>query len=104
MPRFVYRVLLGLAVNRALGVGPLALTQPNYTPATIARDLASVGDDDMAPLMESWLAAFQKIHPAVKKGTRWEHLTSATAVTALALEIADVAPIAREPGPAEVTR
>lgn len=104
MLRFAFLLLLGIAATRALGAGLVDPTLPAYAPATIvAGEFASVGDDDMAPLMESWFSTFQKIHPAVKKGTRWEHLTSATAVAALTLEIADVAPIAREPWPAEVT-
>ena len=95
--------LLALSIAQTHAKGVVDPQLPSYTPATqIKGNLSSVGDDDMAPLMDAWLQAFQKFQPLLQKGPRWQHLTSATAVAALALEIADIAPIAREPWPAEL--
>jgi ABC-type phosphate transport system substrate-binding protein len=64
--------------------------------------ISSIGDDAMQPLMIAWLAAFQERQPGIQKGVRWQHLGSATAIGALMFEIADVAPLAREPWPSEL--
>jgi len=96
-------LLLALSITQTQGEGVVDPQLPSYTPAPqIKGKLSSVGDDDMAPLMDAWLQAFQKFQPLLQKGAHWQHLTSATAVAALALEITDIAPIAREPWPSEL--
>lgn len=83
--------------------GPLDPTLPAYQPEqAVAGGLNSVGDDAIEPLMDAWLAAFQKHQPGVRRGERWTHPGGAAAFSALMLEVADVAPLGREPWPAEL--
>lgn len=83
--------------------GPLDPALPDYRPEQpVAGGLDSVGDDTTGPLMEAWLAAFQKHQPGITRGPRWSHPGSAAALGALMLEITDVAPLARDPWPTEL--
>lgn len=94
--------LLGL-VGALHAAGPLDPTLPDYRPEQpVAGGLSSVGDDTLAPLMDAWLAAFQKHQPGITRGARWSHPGSAAAIGALMLEITDVAPLGRELRPVEL--
>ncbi|MBB5502734.1 substrate-binding domain-containing protein [Paraburkholderia sp. MM5384-R2] len=59
--------------------------------------LSSVGDDAMGPLLDAWLAAFERRQPGIHRGPHWRHAGSATAFGALMFGDADIAPLAREP-------
>lgn len=91
----------GLLRLQAAGLldGALPLYQPEQA---IKGGLNSVGDDAMEPLMNAWLAAFQKYQPNITRGNRWQHPGGSAAFSALMLEITDVAPLGREPWPAEL--
>lgn len=94
--------LLGL-VGALHAAGPLDPSLPDYRPAQpVAGGLSSVGDDTIEPLMDAWLAAFQKHQPGITRGARWSHPGSAAALGALMLEVTDVAPLARDPWPTEL--
>ena len=67
----------------------------------VAGKLSSVGDGAMGELMNAWFAAFRMRQHEVRAG-RWEHTGDATAIGALMFEFADIAPLAREPQPAEL--
>jgi ABC-type phosphate transport system substrate-binding protein len=67
-----------------------------------AREITSVGDAAMAPLMDAWLAALQRRQPGLQKGSRWTHGSDEVVFGALMFELADMAPLAREPAPAEL--
>lgn len=83
--------------------GTLDPTLPDYQPEqTVSGGLNSVGDDAMEPLMNAWLAAFQKYQPGIARGERWRHPGGAAAMSALMFETPDVAPLGREPWPAEL--
>ncbi|MDB6113496.1 MAG: ABC-type phosphate transport system, substrate-binding protein [Lacunisphaera sp.] len=83
--------------------GPLDAALPGYkAEQTVGGGLNSVGDDALEPLMTAWLAAFQKYQPGVVRGERWSHPGGAAAFSALMLEVTDVAPLGREPWPAEL--
>ncbi|MDI1318622.1 MAG: substrate-binding domain-containing protein, partial [bacterium] len=64
--------------------------------------LNSVGDDALEPLMNAWLAAFQRHQPGIVRGEQWAHPGGAAAFSALMFETTDVAPLGREPWPAEL--
>ncbi|WP_346778697.1 substrate-binding domain-containing protein [Burkholderia sp. Ac-20353] len=64
--------------------------------------LSSVGDDAMGPLLDAWLAGFERRQHGIRKGSHWWHAGSATAFGALMFGDADVAPLAREPLPTEL--
>ncbi|PMS28850.1 phosphate ABC transporter substrate-binding protein [Paraburkholderia rhynchosiae] len=64
--------------------------------------LSSVGDDAMGPLLDAWLAAFERRQPGIHRGPHWRHAGSATAFGALMFGDADIAPLAREPLPTEL--
>lgn len=94
-------LLAGLAPLHA--AGPLDRALPDYRPEqSVSGGLNSVGDDAIEPLMQAWLAAFQKHQPGVVRGERWSHPGGAAALGALMLEVTDVAPLGREPWPAEL--
>jgi ABC-type phosphate transport system substrate-binding protein len=98
--RIVALLLLAGALRAA---GPLDPALPEYKPEqTVRGGLNSVGDDAIEPLMNAWLAAFQKHQPGVTRGERWAHPGGAAAFGALMLETTDVAPLGREPWPAEL--
>jgi ABC-type phosphate transport system substrate-binding protein len=83
--------------------GPLDPALPDYRPEQpVVGGLNSVGDDMIGPLMDAWLAAFQKHQPGITRGARWSHPGSAAALGALMLEITDVAPLTRELLPVEL--
>jgi ABC-type phosphate transport system substrate-binding protein len=76
---------------------------PTYQPERVINaGINSIGDDAMGALMSAWLAGFQKIQPDARQGARWEHVSSASAFSALMFEIADIAPLSREPLPSEL--
>src|SRR5438105_721725 len=90
-----------LAAGNAGASGTLDAALPAYQPQhAVAGELSSIGDVAMQPLMDAWLAAFRAHHAGVRPG-RWEHASDATAIGALMFETADIAPLAREPQPAE---
>ncbi len=100
MKRIAALLVLAGALRAA---GPLDPALPGYWPEqTVSGGLNSVGDDALEPLMNAWLAAFQKHQPAVTRGERWSHPGGAAAFGALLLETTDVAPLGREPWPAEL--
>jgi len=93
-------LLLAGALHAA---GPLDPALPDYRPGPQVRGgLNSIGDDTMAPLMDAWLAAFHAHQPGVVRGDRWRHPGNAAALGALIFEIADVAPLSREPQATEL--
>ena len=92
-----------LAAAPLSAAGTLDPALPPYRPeAAVHGALNSVGDDALAPLMDAWLAALQKFQPGLARGERWQHPGGGAAVGALMLEVADVAPLGREPWPAEL--
>jgi len=98
-----YCALAGLLVARLGGAGTVDPALPAYQPeARVQGGLNSVGDDALAPLMDAWLAAFQRHQPAVTRGERWQHPGGAAAMGALMLELTDVAPLGRDFWPAEL--
>jgi ABC-type phosphate transport system substrate-binding protein len=95
--------LLLLIVGALHAAGSLDPALTEYRPEQPVRGpLNSVGDATMEPLMEAWLAAFQQHHPDVVRGARWQHPGNDAAIGALMFETADVAPLTREPLPAEL--
>lgn len=99
--------LAALAAGAALIIsGSVAHAQdgplPPYRPVAVSCELNSVGDGSMAPLMDALFTAYQKAQPGVRKGSRWDHQRAERAMPALMFELADMAPLAREPRPAEV--
>ena len=56
----------------------------------------------MGPLMDAWLGALRQQQPDIVRGPRWQHAGDAAAIGALMFELADVAPMARAPLPAEL--
>jgi ABC-type phosphate transport system substrate-binding protein len=92
-----------LTSGAAFAAGTFDAALPVYQPEReVSGEISSVGDDAMEPLMAAWLVAFQKKQPAIRKGARWEHMSGATAFGALMFEIADIAPLAREPSATEL--
>jgi hypothetical protein len=80
-----------------------AQTLPAYQPeAEVGGSLSSIGDGTMRPLMDAWFAAFRTRQPGVQKAARWEHKSDGTAFGALLFELADMAPLARDPLPSEL--
>jgi len=63
---------------------------------------ASIGDPAMGPAMDALRAAFAKGHPAAKPSLAWDHSAQSRAIGALMYERADLAPITRDFGPAEL--
>ncbi len=95
--------LLALAALPLRASGPLDPALPPYrAEQSVSGGLSSVGDDALAPLMEAWLAAFQRHQPGVTRGERWQHPGGAAAFGALLMEVTDVAPMSRDPWPAEL--
>lgn len=66
-------------------------------PADSAGAIDSIGDKRLQPLMDAWLAAFQRTHPCIARGKQWRHGSDATVFPALMFETADIAPLARAP-------
>jgi ABC-type phosphate transport system substrate-binding protein len=94
-------VLGWTAAVPAFALGRVDSSLPAYQPERqAAGELSSVGDGSMKALMDAWLSAFRERQPGTRPG-RWEHTSDATAVGALMFEFADIAPLAREPQPAE---
>lgn len=76
---------------------------PAYRPdAHLKGMLNCVGDDSMGPLLDAWLAAFERYQPGIARGPHWSHAGDATAFGALMFGDADIAPLAREPLPTEL--
>ena len=91
------------AAGNVLAAGVTDPALPAYQPERkVAAEISSIGDDAMKRLMDAWWLEFQKRQPEVHRGARWEHLNAATAFGALMFEVADVAPLAREPLPSEL--
>src|SRR5439155_22994010 len=92
-----------LGSSDLFAAGTLDAALPVYQSGREVRgSISSMGDDAMQPLMVAWLTAFQKKQPGVRRGARWEHAGPATAFGALMFELADLAPLARNPSPAEL--
>lgn len=64
-------------------------------------EIRSVGSDGMKSLMESWMHGFQRLHPRIRKGDRWEHLGTLNGFHALLVGETDLAPMGRELWPSE---
>ena len=104
-----WRSLRACLVLGAAIIGPQATAAGNADPAvpayqsreSVSGPLGSMGDDAMKSLMDKWLAAFRERQPAIATG-RWEHKGAGTVFGALMFELADMAPLAREPLPAEI--
>ena len=85
-----------------------ALTPSPTQPAThVARaepseDITSMGDPSIAALMDAWLSALRSRQPGLRKGSPWTHSSAAVVFGALMFEVADMAPLAREPLPTEL--
>ncbi|HEX7910082.1 MAG TPA: substrate-binding domain-containing protein [Paraburkholderia sp.] len=76
---------------------------PAYRPDTnLSGTLNCIGDDAMGPLLDAWLAAFERYQPGIRRGPNWRHAGSATAFGGLMFGDADIAPLAREPLPTEL--
>ncbi len=100
MSRTAALLLLAGALRAA---GPPDPALPPYQPEQpVSGGLSSVGDDALEPLMNAWLAAFQKHQPGIARGPLWSHPGGAAAFSALMFETADVAPLSREPWPTEL--
>ena len=56
----------------------------------------------MAPLMEAWLSALRSRQGGPRKGTPWTYPSDGVVFGALMFELADMAPLAREPLPTEL--
>ena len=86
----------------------LAMTPSATKPAThVARsdlpeEITSMGASSMATLMDSWLSALQAQQPGLRKGSPWTHSSDDVVFGALMFELADLAPLAREPLPTEL--
>ena len=81
MKRTAALLLLAGALRAA---GPLDPALPDYQPEQqVGGGLNSVGDDAIEPLMNAWLAAFQKHQPGITRGERWSHPGGAAAFGAL---------------------
>jgi ABC-type phosphate transport system substrate-binding protein len=94
---------LALGSSEAFAAGVLDPALPVYQPGREVRGaISSMGDEAMQPLMVAWLTAFQKRQPGVRRGQPWQHAGAATAFGALMFELADIAPLARDPSPAEL--
>src|SRR5436190_7713896 len=52
----------------------------------VRAELNSLGDNTMDTLMNDWLRAFQVSQPKVQKGSHWEFLGTAVAISALMFE------------------
>jgi ABC-type phosphate transport system substrate-binding protein len=87
------------AAIAANGVADIPVYQPQ---ANLSGTLSCVGDDTMGPLLDAWLAGFEKRQPDIRRGPHWRHAGSATAFGALMFGDADIAPLAREPLPTEL--
>ena len=94
---------LFLGSSDLIAAATLDAALPVYQPEhQVKGSINSIGDDAMQTVMAAWLAAFQKKQPGVRRGTRWEHAGASTAFGALMFELADIAPLARNPSPAEL--
>jgi ABC-type phosphate transport system substrate-binding protein len=104
-PRRIVALLCCIAalcgVAESMAADPVDAVLPAYrAEGRVTGELSSIGDGAMKGLMDAWLAAFLKRQPGVRPG-RWEHASDAAAIGALMFETADIAPLAREPQPAE---
>ena len=91
-----------LVAGNVMAVGVVDPSLPAYRPERkVVAEMSSIGDDAMKRLMDAWWNEFQKRQPDIRRG-RWEERNPATAFGALMFEIADVAPLAREPLPSEL--
>lgn len=79
-----------------------AALPPYHPDAGVAGALSSMGDPAMASLMDAWLAGLREAQPGISRGPVWDHSAAAKAFGALMFELADVAPLARDPLPTEL--
>lgn len=99
------KAALFLLAGALRAAGPLDPALPGYQPEqTVSGGLSNVGDDALEPLMNAWLAAFQKHQPGVVRGEPWSHPGGAAAFSALMFETADVTRLGREPWLAELAK
>lgn len=81
---------------------PWELELPSYQPRSgLSGVLHSVGADTMDEIVFDWIRAFRRLHPQL--GMTMEARASLTAAPALTSGLADVAPVARELLPSEMT-
>jgi len=72
------------------------------TRSDLREDITSMGDPSMAPLMDAWLSALRSREPILHKGSPWTYPSDGVVFGALMFEVADMAPLAREPLPTEL--
>lgn len=94
---------LTLGSSNLSSAATLDAALPVYEPESqVSGGISSEGDAAMEPLMVAWLSEFQIKQPGVRRGARWEYGDGSTAFGALMFEIADLAPLAREPSASEL--
>lgn len=95
-------MLLGVSMS-VLAVTPSAAKPVTHaTRSQPPGDITSMGDPSMAPLMDAWLSALRSRQPELRKGSPWLHPSDDVVFGALMFELADMAPLAREPLPTEL--
>jgi ABC-type phosphate transport system substrate-binding protein len=72
------------------------------TRSDLREDITSMGDPSMAPLMDAWLSALRSRQHGLRKGSPWTYPSDDVVFGALMFELADMAPLAREPLPTEL--
>ena len=72
------------------------------TRSDLPEQITSMGASSMAILMDSWLSALRAQQPGLRKGSPWTHSSDDVVFGALMFELADMAPLAREPLPTEL--
>jgi ABC-type phosphate transport system substrate-binding protein len=93
--------LAALVPNAGIGQPPSPALS-SAARSAFALKITSMGDPAMAPLMDAWLSALQSRQPDLRKGSPWIHPSADVAFGALMFELADMAPLAREPLPTEL--
>ena len=88
--------LAALVPNAGIGQPPSPALS-SAARSAFALKITSMGDPAMAPLMDAWLSALQSRQPDLRKGSPWIHPSADVAFGALMFELADMAPLAREP-------
>lgn len=94
----------GLWLSFACAAGTAVDAQlPAYHAEQVASGhLDGMGDATMRPLMDAWMTAFLVRQPHMARGPHWDYSSDAKAFGALMFGLADIAPLAREPTPAEL--
>ena len=88
---------LGLAITPSA-----TKTADHVTRFDTPEQITSMGAASMATLMDAWLSPLQARQPGLRKGSPWTHSSDDVVFGALMFELADMAPLAREPLPTEL--